>query len=254
MTERAERDVLTSGPLGGVRPLSATDAVRARILLAIELGLLKPGEQLPPHESTARALNVSLMTLRRVFGTLADQGILERRRGRGGGTFVSDPIDPRTWQEDDSVRGFRDRTSTVIQLIDERALIESALAAEAAGTVRDGARARALDEATQALDDAVAAGDWAEFHDADRAFHRAVASASGLDWALAEHSRIADQLYDYFVPYPIAYLRDSNDEHRRILAAIEEGDALGAARTARAHVLELKRSMFIAERPDGQGR
>ena len=56
------------------------------------------------------------------------------------------------------------------------------------------------------------------------------------------------------MPYPIAYLRESNAQHLELVEAIERGDAEGAARAARTHVLELRESMFIAPRPSGSGR
>ncbi|QIM17857.1 GntR family transcriptional regulator [Leucobacter coleopterorum] len=63
--------------------LSAIDAVRARILLAIEHRLYAPGEQLPPLEALAEGLDVAPITARRALETLVEDGVLIRRRGRG---------------------------------------------------------------------------------------------------------------------------------------------------------------------------
>ena len=66
------------------------DAVRLRIGMAISLGLLKPGERLPDQQDVALGLSVSPITARRALASLAEQGVVVRRRGRGGGTFVAD--------------------------------------------------------------------------------------------------------------------------------------------------------------------
>ena len=75
--------------LTGIRRLSALDTVRARIALAVELGLLKPGERLPANAEIARALGVAEITVRRALESLVGDGLIERRRGRGGGTSVA---------------------------------------------------------------------------------------------------------------------------------------------------------------------
>jgi len=49
---------------------------------------LVPGDKLPPEEDLAAALGVSRMTLRQALGSLEASDVLERRRGRAGGTFI----------------------------------------------------------------------------------------------------------------------------------------------------------------------
>lgn len=57
----------------------------------IESGRLETGDQLPPELDIAAALGVSRMTLRQALSTLAANGLLEPRRGRYGGNFVTQP-------------------------------------------------------------------------------------------------------------------------------------------------------------------
>ncbi len=49
---------------------------------------LVPGDKLPPEEDLAAALGVSRMTLRQALGSLEASGVVERKRGRAGGTFI----------------------------------------------------------------------------------------------------------------------------------------------------------------------
>lgn len=54
-------------------------------------GSLRPGDRLPPEKELAHHLGVSRMTLRQALAHLESQSLLVRRRGAGGGTFVTEP-------------------------------------------------------------------------------------------------------------------------------------------------------------------
>lgn len=59
---------------------------------AVRRGDLSPGDRLPAESDLALRLRVSRMTLRQALGVLATRGVLVRRPGRGGGTFVAEPV------------------------------------------------------------------------------------------------------------------------------------------------------------------
>lgn len=63
-------------------------AVANRLGDCIALGLLHDGEQLPAQSELAAALGVSLVTLRDGLELLKARGLVETRRGHGGGSFV----------------------------------------------------------------------------------------------------------------------------------------------------------------------
>jgi GntR family transcriptional regulator len=54
-------------------------------------GDLVPGDRLPREDAFAASLGVSRMTLRQALATLEGKGMLERKSGRLGGTFVREP-------------------------------------------------------------------------------------------------------------------------------------------------------------------
>src|SRR4051795_13353110 len=60
-----------------------------RLGTAIRLGLLAPGERLPPERDLAEQLGIARSTLRQALASLTESGHLVAQRGRGGGTFVS---------------------------------------------------------------------------------------------------------------------------------------------------------------------
>jgi DNA-binding FadR family transcriptional regulator len=64
------------------------EAVVRRLGSAIALGLIADGEQLPAEADLATSLGVATVTLREALSDLRRRGLVETRRGRGGGSFV----------------------------------------------------------------------------------------------------------------------------------------------------------------------
>ncbi|MFI5609629.1 FadR/GntR family transcriptional regulator [Amycolatopsis sp. NPDC051903] len=229
---------LASPALTGIRRLSALDTVRARIALAIELGLLAPGERLPPNGEIASALGVGDITVRRALVSLCEDGVLVRRRGRTGGTHVA--LDAPAGRVGE-VGAYRESSAEVRDLIDHRLVIEAGLAQLVA--------LRRSDEDVEKLRDLVrrmdAATGWAEFHDLDAEFHLAVAASGAPAAAVQHYSGVLHELYRFYLPYRLSALRASNREHEVLVRAIAARDPDEAARVTRAHVGELHRTMFV---------
>jgi DNA-binding FadR family transcriptional regulator len=72
---------------------SRSEAVTRRLAQAIRMGLILDGEQLPSESQLAGSLGVSTVTLREALAALREQGLVETRRGRRGGTFVVAPTE-----------------------------------------------------------------------------------------------------------------------------------------------------------------
>src|SRR4029079_1459430 len=79
-----------------VRPGNAFEDTVGRLLQTIRLGMLAPGESLPPERELAPGLGVSRDTVRDAIKSLADAGYLVSRRGRYGGTFLADELPRHT--------------------------------------------------------------------------------------------------------------------------------------------------------------
>lgn len=229
---------LASSALGAIRRTTAVDTVRARISLGVELGMLAPGQRLPGTDDTARAFGVSEMTVRRAYRALSEEGVVVRRPGHAGGTFIADAPAVGTVIEIDA---YRADGAHVHALIDQRAVLESGLAALASGT----ADAEAFTRLDALVDEMRTTPDWTGFRTADAAFHDTLASIAGGGGAVELHHRVTHELYAYFIPYRIDYLRASNDEHARLVDALRAGDAGAASRLAFDHVAELHGSMYV---------
>jgi GntR family transcriptional repressor for pyruvate dehydrogenase complex len=239
---------LTGPAVAGITRLTAADTVRARIALAIELGLLHADEQLPPDAEVAAALDVAEITVRRALKSLADEGVLIRRRGRNGGTFVASSTSAPV----DAVSAYRADSVEVHRLIDRRVLIECTLAHYAAIN----ATADQIAGLTGHVEAAAAAENWTDYHFADEQFHLGVATASGLPWALPHYTEVLYGLYRYFLPYPIEYLHSANEDHAQLVAALSRRDPIAAVSITERHVSVLHEKMFVglAERdPPGGG-
>jgi GntR family transcriptional regulator, transcriptional repressor for pyruvate dehydrogenase complex len=71
--------------------MGRAETVARRLIDAITLGLLADGEQLPSETELASKFGVSTVTVREALIALRQQGLVQTRRGRGGGSFVRAP-------------------------------------------------------------------------------------------------------------------------------------------------------------------
>jgi DNA-binding FadR family transcriptional regulator len=96
----------------------------ARISKAVGLGLIKVGERLPPEAALANMFGVGGATLREALAELREQGVVETRRGRSGGTFVVNQPPAKT----DSIRAWFLSTSIseIRDIGDEHSAISAA--------------------------------------------------------------------------------------------------------------------------------
>lgn len=208
------------------------EEVSQRIASAVHLGLLTDGEQLPSETELAAQLSVSTVTLREALMNLRNQGLVETRRGRNGGSFIR--ADTGTPAE---VLRERLRSLSATEwrdLGDEQMAIEAAIAFVAAerATDEDVERLHAVMELLPVADTPAAR------YQADSRFHLAVAVASQSERLTRSEIRILGETADVlWLPHPDDELdQDAVQEaHAEIVAAIEAEDSERAARLARAH-------------------
>jgi DNA-binding FadR family transcriptional regulator len=227
-----------TGLLGHAPRVTAVQELMARITVAVQLGLLAPGERLPGIEEIAGTFGVSTITVRRALGALAGRGVLEARRGRHGGTFVAAAPDLSRVAD---LTAHRVQSGEVHELLDQRRVLECGMAYLAAERAGD-AELDGLERQVEAMDRATT---WAEFRAHDPKFHLAIAEMAGSGRAAAELVAVLSRLVRFYVPYPIEYLHGSNDDHRELLARLRDRDAPGAAAVARRHVEAIYDTVFV---------
>src|SRR6476659_66024 len=66
------------------------DEITDRLITAIAIVEYLPGARLPVERDLAASLGAGRMTVRAALARLVERGLLETRRGRGGGSYVLD--------------------------------------------------------------------------------------------------------------------------------------------------------------------
>ncbi|TYK48464.1 FadR family transcriptional regulator [Actinomadura decatromicini] len=203
-------------------------AVVRRLGDAIALGLLADGEQLPSETDLAAHLGVSTVTLREALMALRQQGLIETRRGRGGGSFVRAPARP--FDLDERLRPLS--AEELRDLGDHYAAIAGAAARLAAArSLPDDVRRlrRSLDE--------MAAG--APMCRLDGRLHLDVAAASQSVRLTREEIRLQAEIGPLvWAVHDLPDRRAAVDaEHAGIVDAIERADDAAARDVAESHVL-----------------
>ncbi len=217
-----------------IKKSSAPQMVAEQIIGKITDGELVPGSRLPSQRDLARMLGVGRSSVREAINALVVMGYLEPQQGRG--TFIREAL-PAEVPEIEKLSAALSAGS-IFDLMEARELLEcraAALAAERA----DAEQLERLQAAMQAIDGTE--NDYPVFLDADLRFHATVAEAAGnvvlceltklvLDKVLAHHSDLKTSLL------PPAYREVSIRTAARVVAAIESGDAAGAARWMAQHL------------------
>jgi DNA-binding FadR family transcriptional regulator len=119
-----------------LRGTRISDQIRDVLKRMILEGELKPGVKLPPEEQIAGQIKVSKVTLREALRHLETEGLIEKRRGVHGGSFV---VHPGPEKMGESVINYvRVGMISPEELVDFRLILEPALVALAAERRTDG--------------------------------------------------------------------------------------------------------------------
>jgi DNA-binding FadR family transcriptional regulator len=198
-----------------------------RLGTAIRLGLLGPGDRLPPERELADQLGIARSTLRQALTSLTESGHLVALRGRGGGTFVSDapPLaESRRAQLSDGLW---------------RELLDYRIAVEVGATVLAAERA-SLDELAplRVHVETMKTSDFSVYRRADVFFHLGVAEASRSPRLVAAMTEVQGKMSELIahIAHPAPVLARSNEQHAALIAALERRDGWTAAQIVREHL------------------
>lgn len=230
---------------------TVTSGLADRLVTAIAVGAYSPGERLPPERELALTLGVSRATLRQALQQVCDLGLLEVRRGRGGGSFVATV----SWEEvapDVARRTLEVELPRLLDLFDYRCLVEGMIA-------RAAAERRTADDVSQlraALADFRAVDTMIEARAVDRRLHGLVTATARNPHltSLSAHLTAAVTLGFGAEPYEPEFLAQARAEHEDLVGHIVRGAADAAGRSAQGHFSLTLESMRSSLRKAGGRR
>jgi GntR family transcriptional repressor for pyruvate dehydrogenase complex len=221
-----ERDAALEAVFMPVRPASTFEETVERLGSAIRLGLLAPGDRLPPERELAGRLRISRSTLRQALTALVQSGHLVSLRGRSGGTFVSErpplaerdePLDHGAWE-----------------VLDYRVAIECG-ATQLAAERGEEAQFDRLEELVAKMGGGLE--NFEEYRRADVRFHIGIAEAAQSPRLVSAMTDVQAQMSDLIalIAHPPEVLARANDQHARLLKALRKGDGTKAVQLMREH-------------------
>ncbi len=229
------------------RGYALADQVYERILSRIVDGTHPVNARLPSEAAQADGLGVSRPVLRQALKRLRDDGVIVSRQGSGSYVIERPDRAMLTFAPVGSIADIR-------RTFEFRAVIEGEAAALAAER-RSEPDLTAIAGAMTALEDAIRTG--ALGSEEDGAFHLAICAATGNHYFPSVLASMQPQVLagmnlarSLSMTRPAARLTLLQDEHRKILSALEAGDPAAARAAMRGHI-ENAQNGFVAQIPMG---
>jgi GntR family transcriptional repressor for pyruvate dehydrogenase complex len=243
--ERAgSNDIAPLQRLAGLRltpigPHRAHEYVADQLRREITLGLT--AQLLPAERELARIFGVGRATVQAAIGILESEGLVQTKRGRGGGIFViGSPPSPNSKHL--VIERLRNEKKAIADAVMFRTEIEPTAAAWAA-------KERGVEELT-VLQDLLAVAskttDDAEFTRLDSRFHMQVVYAAHNSFLAdaIERARLAVNPAILMLPETELWQQKSLQEHMLILAAIKAGNGNRSRLAMHRHVASTARSVL----------
>ncbi|MFC9847032.1 FadR/GntR family transcriptional regulator [Streptomyces sp. NPDC060223] len=212
-----------------VRAGNGFEEALEQILQIVRLGLVPGGERLPAERELAERLGISRVTLREVLKVLQDQGLVEARRGRYGGTFVLPRADAPGEHE------LRRRVAEVDieDVLRFREVLEVGAAGLCAAHGLDEEQTGRLREALARTQDAPLA----DYRRLDTMLHLTLAELCGSPSLAARYAAVRASVNDLLdcIPLLVRNLEHSQQQHSALVEAVLDGDADGAREMMREH-------------------
>ncbi|OPF80021.1 GntR family transcriptional regulator [Streptomyces antioxidans] len=215
-----------------VRSGNGFEEALEQILQVLRLGLVPDGGRLPAERELADRLRISRVTLREVLKVLQDQGLVESRRGRYGGTFVRARPEPAEGGGEDELRR-RVEAVDVEDTLRFREVLEVGAAGLCAAHGLDAGQTRRLRAALDATRDAPLA----DYRRLDTMLHLTLAELAGSPSLAAQYAAVRASVNDLLdcIPLLVKNLEHSQAQHGALVEAVLDGDADGAREVMREH-------------------
>jgi DNA-binding FadR family transcriptional regulator len=216
-----------------VRSGNAFEDTVGRLLQAIRLGIVAPGDALPAERDLAARFLVSRDTVRDAIKSLSDAGFLVSRRGRYGGTFVTDRL-PAHGTLDSATDAAAPTPADIDDILCVREILE--VGAARAAAARDLSAAERDLLWTRLTE--TAASSVADYRRLDSLLHLTIGELVGaptLVSLLADNRTLVNGLLDG-IPLLSRNIAHSNQQHEAIVVAILSGSPDRAAAAMGEHL------------------
>jgi|WetSurMetagenome_2_1015567.scaffolds.fasta_scaffold153049_2 GntR family transcriptional regulator, transcriptional repressor for pyruvate dehydrogenase complex len=226
----------------------ATDIIENRISNMIIKGTVKPSEKLPTEKQLSEQFDVSIVTIREALRGLEVAGLIEKRRGRGGGIYV-------TQINNDSVKlalnnYLRRRKFSAHHLAEVRLTLEPPMIRIVAPIITP-EELQALEEnlsfCENKMEKTPPSFPFKEYFtvgERNIEFHRLIAQATHNPVFVLTMDYLMDFMFDFkksiFTP-DIAHCAQVVEDHRSILGALKEGNAKEAESRMLSHLQYLEK-------------
>ena len=222
--------------LKAVRKSKFYQQIAAQIQELIEQGKLKHGDQLPPERELAKVFQVSRHSVREAFRTLEEKNLLRSRVGSG--TYVI--LEDESSVVELLTRAIQREKGKLADIFEFRRMIEPQIARGAA----ENASKKDISAISKILNyQRDTKGEIEEFIELDKAFHLALARATGNEVLFHIVERINDILSESrakIIQNPTR-MKHSIKGHENILEALRRGDPGMAYHAMHSHLIEVEK-------------
>jgi len=215
-----------------INKVTVASSVADRLITAIAVGVYSPGERLPSEREMARSLDVSRVTVRQALKHVSELRLIESRRGRGGGTFVT----TESWEQiasETARRTLEIELPRLRDLFDFRCMVEGMIA-------RAAAERRTADDVADlnvTLAEFRRATEMEQARRLDRRLHGLICAAARNPHlnSLSAQLTMAATLGFGAEPYLEEFFDQAVAEHEELVGHIIRGEAHAANGAAQAH-------------------
>jgi len=219
---------------------------------------LKPGDKLPSQSELSELFNVSVLTVREALSGLKAMGLIQKKKGKGGGIFVGD------FQEDSLKPALQSfftwKNVTARHLIEVRMIIEPS-AARMAMEVITPFELEELKENVRRCEEKISRMDkeegylfkekYFEIEKINVDFHRILARATHNPVLSLTIDCVMDFLHNFeraILSPNIEYSKLTVKEHHELISLIETGDAEAFERSMIEHIHHMEDDIWNKEK------
>ncbi|WP_145330495.1 FadR/GntR family transcriptional regulator [Paenibacillus xylanexedens] len=209
-----------------------SEFIREQLEEAIILKELMSEEQLPAERDLAEMFNVSRITVREALSALEDKGLIEKRVGAKGGTFVL-PLTTNSHKRtrEEIKRGW----AQMLKVFEYRTIIEPEAAFLAAERITAGELEQLYNYMEQSIEPDCTR-EW--FRALDVKFHLTIAKASGNPYFETAVRQIRTKINPALdlMPYDERIRSVNYGVHMEILEALKSRDSVRSRDTMKRHI------------------